>query len=100
MFTSEEWNTRREQIGERLGTDEGALTTLSEMEADRNEAVTAAATWEQRYNDLAGKYRSRFFTGADDIKNQQTMDVRKDTRTTETADRIRIEDLFKQKEGM
>lgn len=51
--------------------------------------------WSERYDDLRKKYRERFFTSQEQIKEDQKEDLETDIK----ADEIRIDDLFEIREG-
>lgn len=73
---------------------EDANDTLTDYEARAANAPTDGVNWQEKYNSLAERYKTRFLTGAE-IVEEQKEDMEKDS----TAETIGYNDLFKEREG-
>lgn len=106
-FSVDEFNERIQNLSKALGDSEEYMNTLSEIQKDREELASRpvydesevkdsdGTPWKNKYEEMRTRYRERFFTSSEEIKEDQYADIKKDDRSTTTT----FSDLFKYRES-
>lgn len=81
----------------RRAVDEYPDREVAESPEDTDETVIkngeTDVDWRSKYDDLSRRYRERFFTNGEEVKEAQREDIEKD------GERLTFESLFKTREG-
>lgn len=96
------------RISELAKDDEAIMNELKGLQDDVYNVIDNISTevvddsvdengvkWSERYDDMVRKYRERFFSDEEEVKEEQIEDIRSDNN----AYGIEYEDLFKTREG-
>lgn len=109
-MNKEEIFTALDSFAERLGGDDETLNTVQEIrneinsrddEIERLSPFEGAAVdkngklWTDKYAELSKRYRERFYTTAEEIKEDQKTNIQKDDVSTIKS----ISELFREREG-
>ena len=107
-MTKEEIKDRLIRISELAKDDEAIMNELKGLQDDVYNVIDNISTeevddsvdenggkWSERYDDMVRKYRERFFSDEEEVKEEQIEDIRSDNNAYD----IEYEDLFKTREG-
>lgn len=92
-MTREELLNIVERINERHDNDESTIEDLGEIVRAFDEKPTDE--YKTKYNDLLKKYKDRFFSNIEEVKEEQKEDIEKD----DNSENLTFEALFKDREG-
>lgn len=101
MLDKEEMKTILQNFSERFGDDETAMNELRRIQEDHEERINNESRaydsdgilYSEKYDNLKRRYRERFFTSDEEIKEDQKEDIKKD------SSKLTFESLFENREG-
>lgn len=106
MYTKDEFTERIKRVSELTGDNEDVMNILKDIQDstlslyEKEEIVVDdkdndGVTWHEKYDDMVRRYRNRFFTNEEEIKENQIADINKDNE----SDKTEFDELFKTREG-
>ena len=101
MLTKDEFISILTNVSEKVGDSEEVMNDLKRIQEDFDERVEKAAeafdvdgvSYKEKYDNVQRRYRERFFTSSEEVKEDQYEDIKKD------SSKLTFDSLFSNREG-
>lgn len=101
MLTKDEFVGILTNVSEKVGDSEEIMNDLKRIQEDFDERVEKSAeafdadgiSYKEKYDNAQRRYRERFFTSSEEVKEDQYEDIKKD------SSKLTFDSLFENREG-
>ena len=101
MLTKDEFVGILTNVSEKVGDSEEIMNDLKRIQEDFDERVEKSAeafdtdgvSYKEKYDNAQRRYRERFFTSSEEVKEDQYEDIKKDNS------KLTFDSLFENREG-
>lgn len=101
MLTKDEFVSILTNVSEKVGDSEEVMNDLKRIQEDFDERVEKTAeafdvdgvSYKEKYDNAQRRYRERFFTSGEEVKDDQEEDIRKD------SSKLTFDSLFENRES-
>lgn len=101
MLNRDEFVSILTSVSEKLGDSEEVMDSLKKIQEDYDERIkneteaydADGVSYKEKYDNVQRRYRERFFTSGEKVKEDQYEDIKKD------SSKLTFESLFENREG-